>query len=165
MPLTEFNNYVLVAQFKAGLHPKLRYDIVRAGALVDDDLEAWYTRSTEMARAFRDAKRFYGDQGSKRMTPRMTNAQASSSLIKKEETKPAVKEETHKVKLEQQSSPFKCYNCQKEGHIARNCKEPRREKGKYKARAVDVNWKELWENASEDDKKEILRAMGFVSDQ
>ena len=47
----------------------------------------------------------------------------------------------------------------------RNCKEPRREKGKYKVRAVDVNWKELWENASEDDRKEISWAMGFASDQ
>ena len=68
VPLTEFNDYALVAQFKAGLHPKLGYDIMRAGALADNDLEAWYARSTEMARAFRDAKRFYRDQGSKRMT-------------------------------------------------------------------------------------------------
>ena len=43
VPLTEFNDYALVAQFKAGLHPKLGYDIVRAGAPADDDLEAWYT--------------------------------------------------------------------------------------------------------------------------
>ena len=69
VPLTEFNDYALVVQFKAGLHPKLGYNIVRAGAPADDDLEAWYTRSTEMARAFRDAKQFYRDQGSKRMTP------------------------------------------------------------------------------------------------
>ena len=69
VPLTEFNDYALVVKFKAGLHPKLGYNIVRAGAPADDDLEAWYTQSTEMARAFRDAKRFYRDQGSKRMTP------------------------------------------------------------------------------------------------
>ena len=105
--LTEFNDYALVTQFKAGLHPKLGYDIVRAGAPADDDLEAWYARLTKMARAFRDAKRFYGDQGSKKTTPRTMNTQASASLSKKEETKPMVKEETHKVKLEQQSSPFK----------------------------------------------------------
>ena len=53
-----------------------------------------------MARAFRDAKRFYGDQGSKRTTPQVTNAQASSSSTKKEEIKLAVKEEMRKVKLE-----------------------------------------------------------------
>ena len=165
VPLTEFNDYALVVQFKAGLHLKLGYDIVRAGAPADNDLEAWYTWSTEMARAFQDAKMFYRDQGSKRTTPWVMNAQVSSSLAKKEETKPTVKEEMHKVKLEWQSGPFKCYNCQKEGHIAWNCKEPRRDKGKYKARAVDINWKELWENVSEDDKKEISPTMGFASDQ
>ena len=94
-----------------------------------------------MARAFRDAKRFYGDQGSKRTTPQVTNTQTSTSSSKKEETKLTVKEEMREVKLEQQSGPFKCYNCQKEGHIAQNCKELKRDKGKYKARVVDVNWK------------------------
>ena len=96
VPLTEFNDYVLVTQFKARLHPKLRYDIVRAGAPADDNLEAWYTRSTEMARAFQDAKRFYGDQGPKRMTLQVTNAQVSSSSTKKEETKPVVKKKCAK---------------------------------------------------------------------
>ena len=69
VPLTEFNDYALVTQFKAGLHPKLRYDIVRAGAPANHDLEAWYAQSTKMARAFRDAKRFYGDKGSRKTTP------------------------------------------------------------------------------------------------
>ena len=100
VPLTEFNDYTLVVQFKAGLHPKLGYNIVRAGAPADDDLEAWYTRSTEMARVFQDAKRFYGDQGSRRTTPQVTNTQVSSSSTKKEETKPMVKEEMREVKLE-----------------------------------------------------------------
>ena len=116
--LTKFNDYALVAQFKANLHPKLGYDIVRVGAPADDDLEAWYAQSTEMARAFQDAKRFYGDQGSMRTTPRTMSTQASASLSKKEETKLMVKEETREVKLEQRSGPSKCYNCQKEGHIA-----------------------------------------------
>ena len=56
IPLTRFNDYALVAQFRKGLHPKLGYDVVRAGAPGDEDLEGWYTRTTEMARAFRDAK-------------------------------------------------------------------------------------------------------------
>ena len=53
-----------------------------------------------MARAFQDAKRFYGDQGSKRTTLRVTNTQTSASSSKKEETKLTVKEEMHEVKLE-----------------------------------------------------------------
>ena len=52
VPLSGFNDYALVAQFRRGLHPKLGYDIVRTGAPGDEDLEGWYTRSTEMARAF-----------------------------------------------------------------------------------------------------------------
>jgi hypothetical protein len=89
-----------VAQFKAGLNPKLGYNIVRVGAPPDDDLEAWYTRSTEMVRAFRDAKRFYGDQGGKRIPKpnTSTSSNAVASSLKKDETKP--KEETREVKLE-----------------------------------------------------------------
>ena len=49
VPLTSFNDYTLVAQFRQGLHPKLGYDIVRTGAPGDEDLEGWYTCSTEMA--------------------------------------------------------------------------------------------------------------------
>ena len=49
------------------------------------------------------------------------------------------------------------------------CKEPKKErlewKGKQKARGMEVNWKEVWEGASEEDRKEMVRAMGFVSDQ
>ena len=70
VPLTGFNNYTLVAQFRRGLHPKLGYDLVRTGALGDEDLEGWYTCSTEMARAFRDAKWYYGDQSGKKDTRR-----------------------------------------------------------------------------------------------
>ena len=43
VPLSGFNDYALVAQFRQGLHPKLGYDIVRAGAPGDEDLEGWYT--------------------------------------------------------------------------------------------------------------------------
>ena len=49
VPLSGFNDYALVAQFRRGLHPKLGYDIVRTGAPGDEDLEGWYTRSMEMA--------------------------------------------------------------------------------------------------------------------
>ena len=43
VPLSGLNDYALVAQFRRGLHPKLGYDIVRAGAPGDEDLEGWYT--------------------------------------------------------------------------------------------------------------------------
>ena len=126
-----------------------------------------------MARAFRDAKRYYGDQSGKKdkrgpsqYKPR-ENTTASSS--KKEETPepPKVKGEPTEVKMERREGSFKCYNCQKEGHIAKHCKEPRKErsdwKGKQKARAMEVNWKEVWEGASEEDCYSRPRSLCFHS--
>ena len=92
-------------------------------------------------------------------------------LSKREETpeSPKVKGEPTEIKMERREGSFKCYNCQKEGHIAKHCKELRKErlewKGKQKARVMEVNWKEVWEGASEEDRKEMARAMGFASDQ
>ena len=43
VPLTEFNDYALVSQFRQGLNPNLGFDIVRATAPADNDLERWYT--------------------------------------------------------------------------------------------------------------------------
>ena len=107
VPLSGFNDYALVAQFRRGLHPKLGYDIVRTGAPGDEDLEGWYTRSMEMARAFQDAKRYYGDQSGKKDTrcrpsqykPKENVATSSS---KREETPelPKVKGELTEVKME-----------------------------------------------------------------
>ena len=122
VPLSGFNDYALVAQFRRGLHPKLGYDIVRAGAPGDEDLEGWYTRSTEMARAFRDAKRYYGDQSGKkdRRGPSQykpkENATASLSSKKEDAPEsPRVKGEPMEVKMERREGSFKCYNCQKKG--------------------------------------------------
>ena len=107
VPLSGFNDYALVVQFRRGLHPKLGYDIVRTGAPADEDLEGWYTCSMEMARAFRDAKRYYGDQSRKKDTQRgpsqykqRENTTMSSS--KREETPelPKIKGEPTEVKME-----------------------------------------------------------------
>ena len=89
-----------------------------------------------MARAFRDTKRYYGDQSGKKDTRRGPSQYkprentATSSLSKREETPelPKVKGEPTEVKMEQQEGSFKCYNCQKEGHIAKHCKELRKER-------------------------------------
>ena len=141
VPLSGFNDYALVAQFRRGLHPKLGYDIVRTGALGDEDLEGWYTRSTEMARAFRDAKRYYGDQSRKKDTRRgpsqyRPKENTATSSSKREETPelPKIKREPTEVKMEQREGSFKCYNCQKEGHIAKHCKEPRKERSDWKGK-------------------------------
>ena len=49
--------------------------------------------------------------------------------------------------------------------LQRTEKERSEWKGKQKARAVEVNWREVFESATEEDKKEMARAMGFVTDQ
>ena len=120
-----------------------------------------------MAQVFRDVKRYYGDQSGKKDT-----RHGPSQYKPRENTAPEllkVKGEPMEVKMEWREGSFKCYNCQKEGHIAKHCKEPRKErsdwKGKQKARVMEINWKEVWEGASEEDRKEMARAMGFVSDQ
>ena len=143
IPLMGFNDYALVAQFRKGLHPKLGYDVVRAGAPGDDDLEGWYMRTTKMVRAFQDAKRYYGNQGEKKegrrgMTPYKPHDNMASTS-KREETPetPRIKGEPTEVKMERREGSFKCYSCQKEGHIAKHCREPKKErmewKGKQKA--------------------------------
>ena len=60
VPLTEFNDYTLVVQFKARLHPKLGYDIVREGAPADDDLEAWYISHTSLCKPEAERKTHSG---------------------------------------------------------------------------------------------------------
>ena len=46
---TGFNNYTLVACFKVGLNPSLGFKVIKNGAPADDNLDAWYDQSTELA--------------------------------------------------------------------------------------------------------------------
>ena len=48
-PLTGFNDYTLVARFKVVLNPSLGFEVIKNGAPADNDLDAWYDRSTELA--------------------------------------------------------------------------------------------------------------------
>ena len=99
-PLMEFNDYTLISQFRQGLNPNLGFDIVRATAPADDDLEVWYTRSVEMARAYRDTKKYYGNLMEKRhFTPSNT---AGPSMTRKWEETPysgVKKEETRSIEM------------------------------------------------------------------
>ena len=60
-PLTGFNDYTLVARFKVVLNPSLGFEVIKNGAPADNDLDAWYDRSTELARGYQDAKKTFGD--------------------------------------------------------------------------------------------------------
>ena len=101
---------------------------------------------------------------------------ASSSKITE------IPRELNAMDIDQKCTPFKCYNCGKPGHMAGDCKAPKkpREKGKEVIRAVTTSTealtadkeevtkreqlRRLWEGASEDEKQEMMKDMGFQDD-
>ena len=60
-----FNNMALVTMYRAGINHKLGYEIVKAGAPDEEDLDAWMHQAVELAKAYRDAKRYFGNQEKK----------------------------------------------------------------------------------------------------
>ena len=52
--ITGFNNMALVAMYRAGLNHKLGYEVVKAGAPGEEDLDGWVSRAVELAKAYRD---------------------------------------------------------------------------------------------------------------
>ena len=55
----------LVTMYQAGINHKLRYEIVKAGAPDEEDLDAWMHQAVELAKAYRNAKRYFGNQEKK----------------------------------------------------------------------------------------------------
>ena len=51
--------------------------------------------------------------------------------------------------------PPKCYNCQKIGHIAKNCR------GKTAVQAMEVQ--EYFRSMTEEEKEEMRKQLGFVN--
>ena len=183
-PLTGFNSYALVARFKAGLNPSLGFEVVKNGAPADDNLDAWYDRSTELARGYRDAKKTFGDCGRRndnRPPQTKTNNNDPTPIVSSSRTTETARD-PNAMDIDRKQTPFKCYNCGKPGHMAKDCRAPKkpRDKGKEAIRAVTTvtemtttereetprkeQWRRLWEEASEEEKQEMMKDMGFQND-
>ncbi|KAF8689163.1 hypothetical protein AX14_003375 [Amanita brunnescens Koide BX004] len=182
-PLTGFNNYALVAHFKAGLNPSLGFEVIKNGAPADDNLDAWYDRSTELARGYRDAKKTFGDRGRRNdrtAQPKTSNSEPAPAASTSRTTK--TPRDPNAMDIDRKRTPFKCYNCGKPGHMAKDCRAPKKpcDKGKETIRAITATmetptaakeetpkqeqWRRLWEGASEEEKQEIMKEMGFQND-
>ena len=162
--LSGFDEIALVDQFKRGLKPALGRRVIETGNPGDGTtpgkLQKWYDHTTELERAFRESMEFFGrKEFTFKQKIRPANATAGPSKSKQETVTVKVKDK-YAMDVDKTSTtcpPPKCYNCGKIGHIACNCK------GKQAVQNLDV--KGYHESMTEEEKEEMKRMLGFVTDQ
>ena len=162
--LSGFDEIALIDQFKRGLKPALGRRVIETGNLGDrmtpGQLQRWYDHTTELERAFRESMEFFGrKEFTFKQKIRPTNAQAGPSKPKTETVTIKVKDK-NAMDVDKTATthlPPKCYNCSKIGHIARNCR------GKQAVRNIDI--KGFAKSLTEEEKEEMKRMLGFVTDQ
>jgi hypothetical protein len=116
--LTRFNNYALIACFKAGLNPLLGFEVIKNGAPANDNLDAWYDRSTELARGYQDAKKTFGDQGQKNDCSSQSRGNHNESMLVASTSKTTkTPQASNTMDIDWKRTPFRCYNCGKPGHM------------------------------------------------
>jgi hypothetical protein len=160
--LAGFDDVALVDQFKTGLKKGLGRRIMETGNPGDGttpgQLQEWYKKALELERAYREAKQYYGKKEftfkgkfkPKNATAGPSTSQTVTVKVKDENAMDVDKTTTTRP-------PPRCYNCQKMGHIAKHCRNPKVER----TRAVES----YFDIMTDEEKEEMKRKLGFLNDQ
>jgi hypothetical protein len=160
--LAGFNDVTLVDQFKTGLKKRLGRRIMETGNPGDGttpgQLQEWYKKALELEKAYREAKQYYGKKEftfkgkfkPKNATAGPSTSQTVTVKVKDENAMDVDKTTTTRP-------PPRCYNCQKMGHIAKHCRNPKVER----TRAVES----YFDTMTDEEKEEMKRKLGFLNDQ
>jgi hypothetical protein len=160
--LAGFDDVALVDQFKTGLKKGLGRRIMETGNPGDGttpgQLQEWYKKALELERAYREAEQYYGKKEftfkgkfkPKNATAGPSTSQTVTVKVKDENAMDVDKTTTTRP-------PPRCYNCQKMGHIAKHCRNPKVER----TRAVES----YFDIMTDEEKEEMKRKLGFLNDQ
>jgi hypothetical protein len=160
--LAGFDDVALVDQFKTGLKKGLGRRIMEMGNPGDGttpgQLQEWYKKALELEKAYREAKQYYGKKeftfkGKFKLKNAMAGPSTPQTVTVKVKDKNAMDvDKTTTTRL-----PPRCYNCQKMGHIAKHCRNPKVER----TRAVES----YFDTMTDEEKEEMKRKLGFLNDQ
>jgi hypothetical protein len=160
--LAGFDDVALVNQFKTGLKKGLGRRIMETGNPGDGttpgQLQEWYKKALELERAYQEAEQYYGKKEftfKGKFKPK--NATAGPSTSQTVTVKVKDKNAMDVDKTTTTRPPPRCYNCQKMGHIAKHCQNPKVER----TRAVES----YFDTMTDEEKEEMKRKLGFVNDQ
>jgi hypothetical protein len=160
--LAGFDNVALVDQFKTSLKKGLGRQIMETGNPGDrttpGQLQEWYKKALELEKAYREAEQYYGKKEftfKGKFKPKNTTAGPSTSQTVTVKVKDENAMDVDKTTTTR--PPPRCYNCQKMGHIAKHCRNPKVER----TRAV----KSYFNIMTDEEKEEMKRKLGFLNDQ
>jgi hypothetical protein len=160
--LAGFDDVALVDQFKTGLKKGLGRRIMETGNPGDGttpgQLQEWYKKALELERAYREAEQYYGKKEfTFKGKFKLKNATAGPSTSQTVTVKVKDKNAMDVDKTTTTRPPPRCYNCQKMGHIAKHCRNPKVER----TRAVES----YFDTMTDEEKEEMKRKLGFLNDQ